>query len=100
GAAYALSKRVRAADPAAPGLAEGFAALGAQAERWFEQEGIALAERRLTRTVDMRYHSQNYELGISVPDDTPGGATMATLTTLFAEAHRQRYGFATDDDPV
>jgi N-methylhydantoinase A len=44
----------------------------------------------------MRYHGQNYELGIAVPD----GATMATLSTLSAEAHRQRYGFATDDDPV
>jgi N-methylhydantoinase A len=29
-----------------------------------------------------------------------GGATMTTLTALFAEAHRQRYGFATDEDPV
>ena len=38
------------------------------AERWFEHEGIAPAERRLTRTVDMRYHGQNYELGVAVPE--------------------------------
>jgi N-methylhydantoinase A len=44
----------------------------------------------------MRYHGQNYELGIEVPD----GATVTTLASLFAEAHRQRYGFATDEDPV
>jgi N-methylhydantoinase A len=93
---FAVTKLLPAEDSAAAGLAEGFAALGAQAERWFEQEGIAAAERRLIRTVDMRYHGQNYELGIAVPD----GATMATLIALFADAHRQRYGFATDEDPV
>ena len=71
-------------------------ALAAQAERWFEQEGIAPTERRLTRRVDMRYHGQNYELGIALPD----GATMTTLAALFADAHRQRYGFATEDDSV
>jgi N-methylhydantoinase A len=43
----------------------------------------------------MRYHGQNYELGIAYD-----GATMATLLDRFAEAHRQRYGFATDEDPV
>jgi N-methylhydantoinase A len=93
---FAVTRLLPAKDEAATALAEGFAGLTTQAERWFEQEGIAADERRLTRTVDMRYHGQNYELGIPVPD----GATMATLTALFAEAHRQRYGFATDDDPV
>jgi len=93
---FAVTRLLPAKDEAATALAEGFAGLTTQAERWFEQEGIAADERRLTRTVDMRYHGQNYELGIPVPD----GAPMATLTALFAEAHRQRYGFATDDDPV
>jgi N-methylhydantoinase A len=93
---FAVTRLLPAEDGAAAGLAEGFAALAAQAERWFEQEGIAPADRRLTRTVDMRYHGQNYELGIALPE----GATMATLLAGFAEAHRQRYGFATDEDPV
>jgi N-methylhydantoinase A len=93
---FAVTRLLSAKEEAAAELAEGFAALAAQAERWFEQEGIAPADRRLTRTVDMRYHGQNYELGIALPD----GATMTMLATLFAEAHRQRYGFATDEDPV
>jgi N-methylhydantoinase A len=93
---FAVTRLLPAKDSALAELAEGFAALATQANRWFEQEGIEAADRRLTRTVDMRYHGQNYELGIALPD----GATMATLTALFAEAHRQRYGFATDEDPV
>ena len=93
---FSVTRLLPAKDEASAALAEGFAALAVQAERWFEQEGIAPAERRLTRTVDMRYHGQNYELGISASDST----TMATLVALFAEAHRQRYGFETDEDPV
>ncbi len=93
---FAVTRLLPAKDEAAAELAKGFAALTAQAERWFEQEGITTADRRLTRTVDMRYHGQNYELGIALPE----GATMTTLLASFAEAHRQRYGFATDEDPV
>ncbi|HEY4166606.1 MAG TPA: hydantoinase/oxoprolinase family protein [Reyranella sp.] len=97
---FAVTRLLPAKNEAAAALAEGFAGLAAQAERWFEQEGIAAADRRLTRTVDMRYHGQNYELGIAVPDGAMGGATMTTLAALFADAHHQRYGFATDEDPV
>ena len=96
---FAVTRLLPARDSAATELAEGFSALTAQADRWFEQEGIAAADRRLTRTVDMRYHGQNYELAIAYEDAT-GRATMATLLARFAEAHRQRYGFATDEDPV
>jgi N-methylhydantoinase A len=49
------------------------------------------------RSIDMRYHGQNYELGIALAD---GAIDPAALAARFAEAHRQRYGFATDDDPV
>jgi N-methylhydantoinase A len=90
-----VTRLLPAKNGSASALAAGFADLAAQAERWFEQEGIAPDERKLTHTVDMRYHGQNYELGIAYD-----GATMATLLERFAAAHRQRYGFATDEDPV
>jgi N-methylhydantoinase A len=92
---FAVTKLLPAREESAAALAAGFADLATQAERWFEQEGIAPSERKLTRTVDMRYHGQNYELAIAYE-----GATMATLLERFADAHRQRYGFATDEDPV
>jgi N-methylhydantoinase A len=92
---FAVTRLLPAKNSAATELADGFSSLAAQAERWFEQEGIAAADRRLTRTVDMRYHGQNYELAIGYD-----GATVHTLLARFAEAHRQRYGFATDEDPV
>ena len=48
----------------------------------------------------MRYHGQNYELGVAVPEGAISPATMQALAAGFAEAHRQRYGFAADGDPV
>jgi len=97
---FAVTRLLPVTDGAAAGLAEAFATLAERAGRWFEHEGIAPGNRRLTRTVDMRYHGQNYELGVALPDGAIGPSTLATLSARFAETHRQRYGFATDDDPV
>ncbi len=77
-----------------------FAALEAQAERWFEQEGIPQAERRLNRTVDMRYAGQNYELPIALPQGEFHGGTIAALAEGFAAAHQRMYGFVAEEEPV
>jgi N-methylhydantoinase A len=88
----------------APGLhgeiAAVFAGLEAQAASWFEQEHIAPSARRLTRTVDMRYAGQNYEIAIPLPAGLVGPSTIDALAHDFSEAHRRLYGFATDEDPV
>jgi N-methylhydantoinase A len=81
-------------------VAEGFAALGERAGRWFQQEGITPAERRVNRTADMRYHGQNYELSVVLPDGPVSADSMRALASGFAEAHRQRYGFVAEGDPV
>jgi N-methylhydantoinase A len=81
-------------------LAEAFAALAAQAEGWFAEEGIAPEARRLSRGVDMRYAGQNYELGIPVPDGLGGGALAAALAEGFAAAHTRLYGFLAEEEPV
>jgi N-methylhydantoinase A len=83
-----------------PEIEIALAALAAQADAWFAHEGIAPADRRLARTVDMRYAGQNYELAVPLPD---GPATAETLTRLaegFFEIHRRLYGFVADDEPV
>ncbi|MDQ4060581.1 MAG: hydantoinase/oxoprolinase family protein, partial [Pseudomonadota bacterium] len=77
-----------------------FTALETQAHGWFAREGIPAEARRLTRTVDMRYAGQNYELGIPVPEGGLGPATLAALAEGFAAAHRQMYGFVAEEEPV
>jgi N-methylhydantoinase A len=97
---FALTRLLPAIEASAADVAEGFATLAARADRWFEHEGIAAADRRLTRTVDMRYHGQNYELSVAVPEGVITEAAMRTLIAGFADVHRQRYGFSADGDPV
>ncbi|HTR87696.1 MAG TPA: hydantoinase/oxoprolinase family protein [Reyranella sp.] len=97
---FAVSRLLPATEASAGELAEGFAALAERATRWFEHEAIASGDRRLTRTADMRYHGQNYELAVAVPDGPISAATMTTLAERFADAHRQRYGFVAEGDPV
>jgi N-methylhydantoinase A len=97
---FAVTRLLPATDASAPDVAEGFAALSQRAGWWFEQEGIAPGDRRLTRTADMRYHGQNYELGVSVPDGAISPATMQRLAADFSEAHRRRYGFAAEGEAV
>jgi len=48
----------------------------------------------------MRYHGQNYELAVSVPDGPLTAAAIEALVAAFADAHYQRYGFVAEGDPV
>ena len=75
-----------------------FATLHTQAEAWFEAE--AITERRVTRTVDMRYAGQNYELPVDLPDGPVTPASLTALAEGFAAAHRRMYGFVAEGEPV
>jgi N-methylhydantoinase A len=88
---FATTRLTTLDEAAEPVLADAFATLTARAEAWFDSEGIAAADRRIVRTVDMRYAGQNYELPIPMQDG---------LAAAFAAAHRRLYGFAADDEPA
>ena len=93
--------RLHTLSPAAlPDIADAFHELRAQADAWFEEEGIAPNARRITRTVDMRYAGQNYELPVPLPDGEIGPATLDALAEGFAAAHQRMYGFIAEDEPV
>ena len=77
-----------------------FAELRRQAEDWFAAEHIAPAAQRVTRTVDMRYAGQNYEIAVPVPEGPVGPATLDTLADGFARAHERLYGFVAEGEPV
>jgi N-methylhydantoinase A len=88
---FALTRLTALDDAAAAVLADAFATLTQRALGWFDSEGIAAGDRRIVRSVDMRYAGQNYELPIPLQDD---------MAAAFAAAHRRLYGFAADDEPV
>jgi N-methylhydantoinase A len=81
-------------------LADTFARLTADADAWLAGEGLPPAARRLTRTVDMRYRGQNYELPVALPDGPIGPATLDALAEGFEAAHRRRYGFVAEGEAM
>jgi N-methylhydantoinase A len=81
-------------------MAAGFGHLEAQAEAWFATGRVAPERRRVSRTADLRYRGQNYELAVPLP---PGPVTAETLDALaegFAAVHQQRFGFVAEGEPV
>lgn len=97
---FAATKLLPATTESVEEVAAAFAGLAVRAEDWFAHEEIAPEARRLTRTVDMRYAGQNYELAVPVPEGEITAATMQTLAAGFADAHRQRYGFIAEGEPI
>ena len=83
-----------------PDIADAFRVLHSQADAWFAEEGIASDAQRISRTVDMRYAGQNYELPVAVPEGEIGPATLDALAEGFTAAHRRMYGFVAEDEPV
>ncbi len=93
--------RLNTLQPAAlAAVVDAFRDLDDRAGAWFDAEAIPAESRRLTRTVDMRYAGQNYELPIQMPDGPIGPGTLDALAAGFAEAHHRAYGFVAADDPV
>jgi N-methylhydantoinase A len=55
--------------------------------------------RRMERAFDLRYRGQTYDLTVEAPAALDGDA-LDTVTERFHEAHRQRYGHASPDEPL
>ena len=97
---FAATRLTTLAPAAIPAMEGAFAALDAQAESWFAASEIAPGMRQVTRTVDMRYAGQNYELPIALPVGAITAATLEALAAGFAAAHQRMYGFVAEGEAV
>jgi len=97
---FAATRLLPAADATMRHVATTFADLEARARAWLASERIAAEAQRLTRSVDMRYAGQNYELAVPVPEGPLTAATLDALVQAFADAHRRLYGFVAEGEPV
>ena len=97
---FSATRLLAAAPEAHTTVEDVLAPVMAEAEAWFDREAVPHARRHITRTVDMRYRGQNYELPVAAP---PGQITEATVTELIARfeaAHQQRYGFLAEGEEI
>ena len=97
---FATTRLATLGDGLVGDMAEIFVGLEAQAEHWFAEEKVLAGDRTLRRTADLRYHGQNYELSINVPDGPITTATIAALAEGFAQAHQRLYGFVAEGEAV
>jgi N-methylhydantoinase A len=97
---FALSRLMPLDEKALTPVEVGFAELEDQAITWFEGEKIPADRQVMTRTVDMRYMGQNYELSVAVPAGPITPETFKALEEGFEAAHQQRYGFIAEGEAI
>ncbi|KGN32917.1 5-oxoprolinase [Knoellia sinensis KCTC 19936] len=83
------------------GIEKTFASLTERAAAALEKEGFAASEHQFTRTVDLRYFGQAYEVRVTAPSDVAVDDSYAVhVASAFHDAHRQLYGYDFRDDPT
>jgi N-methylhydantoinase A len=97
---YAQTRLLPLASETLEAMKSVFAELEGRARGWFQSEAIGESDRRLSRTIDMRYKGQNYELSVPVPSGLRGQALLAGLRQGFEQAHQQMYGYTAPDEPI
>ncbi|WP_072806191.1 hydantoinase/oxoprolinase family protein [Rhodococcoides yunnanense] len=74
--------------------------LTTEATRWFEREDIAVQDRQLSVTADMRYAGQNYEISVEMDTDTIDDTMINAILAKFEAAHQALYGYTVPDAVV
>lgn len=77
-----------------------FRQLESQARRELRKEGFPDAKIILSRSVDLRYAGQSYELPVSLPAGRFDATHRRAGEAAFHAAHEQRFGHAEPDLPV
>jgi N-methylhydantoinase A len=78
-------------------LFDDFAARG---NTLLEREGVAAAQRRMTRSADLRYRGQSHELTVPVPSGPLAPTDLDRLAEQFHAAHERAYGYAAREDAI
>ena len=97
---FVATRRLRL-DTLTPAALEAlFAEFAAEGEARLTRDGVAPADRRMQRSVDLRYHGQSFELPVTVPPGSLSAADVARLPEQFHAMHERAYGYAAPEDSV
>lgn len=77
-----------------PDIESVFIALERDAEDWLEAEGVAVADRSMSRAVDVRYKGQGHDLTVPYTAGGDAAAVAQQLRSNLDEAHARLYGYA------
>jgi N-methylhydantoinase A len=74
--------------------------LETQARHWLSEEGVPSQAQHLTRSADLRYANQGYEITVPVPDGPFTDATLAQTIDALHREHQRLYTYASPELPV
>ncbi|MFX1486305.1 MAG: hydantoinase/oxoprolinase family protein [Promethearchaeota archaeon] len=64
------------------------------------REGISRSQILISRTIDMRYSGQSYELNVDVPRGAIDEGVLKTLEKRFCRLHKKTYGYSLEDGAI
>jgi N-methylhydantoinase A len=76
-----------------------FDGLAGQAHKALDAQGFALDQHRLSRTADLRYYGQAFEVRVPVGDGRFDAGLADAAADAFHDAHRALYGYDFRGDP-
>jgi N-methylhydantoinase A len=97
---FVATRRLRLDGLTPPALEALFADFVAEGAARLARDGVPLADRRMLRSADLRYHGQSFELPVIVPPGPLSAADILRLREQFHAMHERAYGYAAPDDPV
>ncbi len=77
-----------------------FADFVAQGQALLAGEGVEASQRRVLRSLDLRYQGQSHELDVTVPAGVLTPPLLASLQEQFHQAHARAYGYDAPEDPI
>lgn len=96
-----VATRIQCIDDIVPVQAEAtFRELEAQARHQLNREGVSVDRRSLSRSCDLRYFGQAYELNVPLNESLATTEALERLGLTFHAIHRRTHGHAMEGDPV
>ena len=80
-------------EPSVADVSSAYAQLEGQAAEWLDREGVPVSSQRITRSADLRYQHQGWEITVDVPDGSVSQQTLADMVTNFHELHERLYTY-------
>ena len=80
-------------EPSVADVSSAYALLEGQAAEWLDREGVPSSSQQITRSADLRYQHQGWEITVDVPDGVVGQQTLSDMVTNFHELHERLYTY-------
>lgn len=97
---FAVSRLVPLNENSIDDFISGFEELSCKAKEWFEDEKISPENRKINKTLDVRYSGQNYELPVTLNENEYSEETLELVRKRFEDVHYQRFGFISPETEI